>query len=220
MRVRLRTERSRTSAGLNAAPFQCPSSNALHPRGRGAPSQQAEDGVRAERKRRPFASRETALRGQPQERQHSAAAGGTRDRLPSARGSNSGFATRWYQFCICDIVSTVCMSMHGVRIFIERFKEDDMAKKAKKARKTTKAATKKVAKKTSKKKKKVQQRTNCRLRATTRAQSDISPKDLKCLFPTARCRVKACTRPDLCAAGCCVKVRPSASAGNSAWQPP
>ena len=48
----------------------------------------------------------------------------------------------------------VCMSMHGVRIFIEPiFTEDDMAKKAKKAKKTAKAATKKVAKKTSKKKK-------------------------------------------------------------------
>ena len=65
-----------------------------------------------------------------------------------------GFTTRWYQFCFCDIVSMVCMSMHGVRTFIEPvFIEDDMAKKAKKAKKTTKAATKKVAKKTSKKKK-------------------------------------------------------------------
>jgi hypothetical protein len=48
----------------------------------------------------------------------------------------------------------LCMSTHGVRIFTEPvfFKEDDMAKKAKKA-KTAKAAAKKVAKKTSKKKK-------------------------------------------------------------------
>ena len=58
---------------------------------------------------------------------------------------------RWYQFCICDMVSTLCMSILGVCMFTERlFKEDDMAKKAKK---TAKAATKKVAKKTYKKKK-------------------------------------------------------------------
>jgi hypothetical protein len=27
--------------------------------------------------------------------------------------------TRWYQFCICDIVSMVRLSMHGVRMFTE-----------------------------------------------------------------------------------------------------
>lgn len=71
-----------------------------------------------------------------------------------ASESRATSATRWYQFCICDIVSALRMSMHGVRTFTEPafFTEDDMAKKAKKA-KTAKAATKKVAKKTSKKKK-------------------------------------------------------------------
>ena len=38
---------------------------------------------------RPFASPETGSTGQPQERQHSAAEGGTRDRLPPARGAIS-----------------------------------------------------------------------------------------------------------------------------------
>jgi hypothetical protein len=95
------------------------------------------------------------LKGQPQERQHSAAEGGTRDRLPPASDSRATFATHWYQFCICDIVSMLRTSMRGVRMFTEPsfFAEDDMAKKAKKAKKTAKAATKKVAKKTSKKKK-------------------------------------------------------------------
>jgi hypothetical protein len=67
----------------------------------------------------------------------------------------SDFTTRWYQFCVCDIVSMLCMSILGVRIFTEPvfFTEDDMAKKAKKAKKTAKAATKKLTKKTSKKKK-------------------------------------------------------------------
>jgi hypothetical protein len=53
------------------------------------------------------------------------------------------------------MVSMLCTSIHGVRMFIERIfsTEDDMAKKAKKAKNTVKAATKKVAKKTSKKKK-------------------------------------------------------------------
>ena len=31
----------------------------------------------------------------------------------------SDFTTRWYQFCICDIVSMLCMSIHGVRMFTE-----------------------------------------------------------------------------------------------------
>ena len=69
--------------------------------------------------------------------------------------SGSGFPTDSYQSCNSGMVSMLCMSIHGVRMFIERFfsTEDDMAKKAKKAKKTAKAATKKVAKKTSKKKK-------------------------------------------------------------------
>jgi hypothetical protein len=79
-----------------------------------------------------------------------------RDAGPTAPGERlkSDFATNWYQFCICDIVAMLCMSIHGVCMFTEPvFTEDDMAKKAKKAKKTAKAATKKVAKKTSKKKK-------------------------------------------------------------------
>jgi hypothetical protein len=109
--------------------------------------------VSAERQRRPLAGRATGLKGQPQERQHSAA---RRNAGPTALGERlkSDFTTRWYQFCICDIVSMLRMSMHGLRMFTEPiFTEDDMAKKAKKAKKTAKAATKKVAKKTSKKKK-------------------------------------------------------------------
>jgi hypothetical protein len=31
----------------------------------------------------------------------------------------SDFATHWYQFCICDTVSMLRMSMHGVRMFTE-----------------------------------------------------------------------------------------------------
>jgi hypothetical protein len=31
----------------------------------------------------------------------------------------SDFTTRWYQFCICDIVSVLCMSIHGVCMFTE-----------------------------------------------------------------------------------------------------
>jgi hypothetical protein len=69
--------------------------------------------------------------------------------------SGSGFPTDWYQSCSSGMVSMLCTSIHGVRMFIERIfsTEDDMAKKAKKAKNTVKAATKKVAKKTSKKKK-------------------------------------------------------------------
>jgi hypothetical protein len=94
------------------------------------------------------------LKGQPQERQHSAAEGGTRDRLPPASdsratsrlvGINFAFVIS-FQCCACRYTACACS-------LSQFFKEDDMAKKAKKAKKTAKAATKKVAKKTSKKKK-------------------------------------------------------------------
>jgi hypothetical protein len=68
--------------------------------------------------------------------------------------SGCGLPTDWYQSCNSGMVSMLCMSIHGMRMFIERiFREDDMAKKAKKAKKTAKAASKKVAKKTSRKRK-------------------------------------------------------------------
>jgi hypothetical protein len=44
--------------------------------------------------------------------------GGTRQRRPR-RATQERFATNWYQFCICDIVSMLRMSMHGVRMFTE-----------------------------------------------------------------------------------------------------
>jgi hypothetical protein len=44
-----------------------------------------------------------------------------RDAGPTAPGERlkSDFTTRWYQFCICDIVSMLCMSIHGVCMFTE-----------------------------------------------------------------------------------------------------
>ena len=44
-----------------------------------------------------------------------------RDAGPTAPGERlqSDFTTCWYQFCICDIVSMLCMSIHGVRMFTE-----------------------------------------------------------------------------------------------------
>jgi hypothetical protein len=50
------------------------------------------------------------LKGQPQERQHSAAEGGTRDRQPPGELLKSDFARHWYQFCVCDIVSMLRVS--------------------------------------------------------------------------------------------------------------
>ncbi len=94
------------------------------------------------------------LKGQPQERQHSAAEGGTRDRLPPASDSRASWRHNGINFAFV-ISSQYCACRFGVCMSTEPvfFKEDDMAKKAKKAKKTAKAATKKVAKKTSKKKK-------------------------------------------------------------------
>src|SRR6266700_1151441 len=94
------------------------------------------------------------LKGQPQERQHSAAESGTRDRLPPTSdsratsqriGINFAFVIL-SQCCACRCTACTCS-------LSQFFAEDDMAKKAKKAKKTAKAATKKVARKTSKKKK-------------------------------------------------------------------
>jgi|SRR5579883_1307917 len=94
------------------------------------------------------------LRGQPQERQHSAAEGGTRDRLPPASDSRANSHRIGINFAFM-ILSQCCACRCTVgACSLSKFSpEDDMAKKAKKAKKTAKAATKKVAKKTSKKKK-------------------------------------------------------------------
>jgi hypothetical protein len=93
-------------------------------------------------------------KGQLQERQHSAAEGGTRDRLPPASDSRATLQRIGINFafvissqcCACRYTACACS-------LSKFFAEDDMAKKAKKAKKTAKAATKKMAKKTSKKKK-------------------------------------------------------------------
>jgi len=58
------------------------------------------------------------LKGQPQERQLSAAEGGTRDRLPR-RAAQERLHDSLVSICICDIVSMLCMSIHGVRMFTE-----------------------------------------------------------------------------------------------------
>ncbi len=94
------------------------------------------------------------LEGQPQERQHSAAEGGTRDRRPPA--SDSRAISRRVGINFAFVISSQCCACRSTACacsLSQFFIEDDMAKKAKKAKKTAKAATKKVAKKTSKKKK-------------------------------------------------------------------
>jgi hypothetical protein len=91
---------------------------------------------------------------QPQERQHSAAEGGTRDRLPPA--SDSRATSRHVGINFAFVLSSQCCACRSTACacsLSQFIKEDDMAKKAKKAKKAAKAATKKVAKKTSKKKK-------------------------------------------------------------------
>jgi hypothetical protein len=37
----------------------------------------------------------------------------------TGKGADNSFTTRWYQFCICDIVSMLRMSIHGVCMFTE-----------------------------------------------------------------------------------------------------
>jgi len=87
-------------------------------------------------------------------RQHSAAEGGTRDRLLPASGSRA--TSRLVGINFAFVISSQCCACRYTACacsLSQFFTEDDMAKKAKKAKKTAKAATKKVAKKTSKKKK-------------------------------------------------------------------
>lgn len=40
--------------------------------------------------------------------------------MKARRAAQERLTTRWYQFCICDIVSMLRMSIHGVRMFTER----------------------------------------------------------------------------------------------------
>lgn len=94
------------------------------------------------------------MRTQPHElRTASSKAGRGTDRPPGER-LKSYFGDTLALVLRSCIVLVLRLSMHGVRTFSESiFLEDDMAKKAKKAKKTAKAATKKVTKKTTKKKK-------------------------------------------------------------------
>jgi hypothetical protein len=72
----------------------------------------------------------------------------------AASHSDEVFGTHGYQFCKPDVSLMARAPIHDVRELIRPLKhEDDMAKKAKKAKKTA-AATKKVAKKTTARKKK------------------------------------------------------------------
>src|SRR6202043_4196420 len=114
------------------------------------------------------------LKRQPQERQHSAAEGGTRDRLPPASDSRATWRRVGINFAFVILSQcSACRSTACVCSLSKFFAEDDMAKKAKKAKKTAKAATKKVAKKTSKKKKNFYRRwENCRPRAETGPQAE------------------------------------------------
>ena len=95
------------------------------------------------------------LKGQPQEGQHSAAAGGTRDLLHPASDSKAISQRVGTNFTSVKLFHCCACREHGLRMFTEQVfsVENDMAKKAKKAKKTAKAATKKLAKKSSNKKK-------------------------------------------------------------------
>ena len=81
------------------------------------------------------------VKRQPQERQHSAAEGGTRNRLPPASDLRATSRRVGINFAFV-ISSQCCACRHTACAYSlsQFFTEDDMAKKAKKAKKTAKAA--------------------------------------------------------------------------------
>jgi hypothetical protein len=93
----------------------------------------------------------------------------------------SDFTTRWYQFCICDIVSMLCMSIHGMCMFTEpvlcRGRHGQESEEGKEDRE---GSHQESGKEDFKEKEVVASTAgSLRLRVATLTQSEISPKDMK-----------------------------------------
>ena len=151
--------------------------------------------------------RKPANKGQPQERQHSAAS--WRDAGPTAPGERlkSDFTTRWYQFCNCDIVSMLCTSMHGVRtntepVFI-RGRHGQESKEGKEDRESHQEGGKEDVKKEVV----VSTTEIIRLRIKTGRKTNLF-KGSERRFARIQISKRGKVRSDLCAdGGGCVKVR-------------
>jgi hypothetical protein len=89
---------------------------------------------------------------------------------------------RWYQFCICDIVSMLCMSIHGVRMFTERFfYRGRHGQESEEGKEDREGSHQEGGKEDFKEKEVVTSTTErLHLRVAPRTQSETSPKDLKC----------------------------------------
>ena len=89
---------------------------------------------------------------------------------------------RWYQFCICDIVSMLCMSILGVRMFTEPvFYRGRHGQESEEGKEDREGSHQEGGKENFKEKEVVACTTErLRLRVATRTQSEISPKDMKC----------------------------------------
>ena len=89
---------------------------------------------------------------------------------------------RWYQFCICDIVSVLCMSIHGMCMFTELvFKRGRHGQESEEGKEDREGCYQEGGKEDFKEKEVVASTTEkLRIRVAARTQSETSPKDLKC----------------------------------------
>ncbi len=122
------------------------------------------------------------LKGQPQERQHSAAEGGTRDRLPPASDSRATSRRVGINFalvissqcCACRFTACAC----SLSQFFYRGRHGQESEEGKEDRE---GSHQEGRKEDFKEKEVVASTTErLRLRVATRTQSETSPKDLKC----------------------------------------
>jgi hypothetical protein len=94
----------------------------------------------------------------------------------------SDFTTRWVQFCFCDIVSMLCMSIHGMSMFTEPiFYRGRHGQESEEGKEDREGSHQEGGKEDFKEKEVVVSRTETlRLRVATRTHSKTFPKGSEC----------------------------------------
>lgn len=139
--------------------------------------------------------------GIAQQRPHQTLVGA--DGPPPASESRATSATRWYQFCICDIVSALRMSMHGVRTFTESVFLQRTTWPRKRRRQKPRRQPPRKWQRRPQRKRSSRDRDIATSWSPPRTQSETSPKDLKGpLQPLGIAARKIRPGP-----GCCIVAR-------------
>jgi hypothetical protein len=140
------------------------------------------------------------LKGQPQERQHSAAEAGTRDRLPPA--SDSRATSRRVGINFASVISSQCCACRSTACacsLSQLFYRGRHGQESEEGKEDRKGSYQEGGKEDFKEKEVVASTTErLRLRVATRTQSETSPKDMKRPLQPFSIAARQ-DRPDLCA---------------------